>query len=307
MTQAGMDSNLQPGRAWPGPANTCGFPPQFLASGRYWAEWAHWTAWQDLPEGSGQCLPEFLLLSILTRESLVPTTEEMTHKPQSPAARVTAEQGHPLAGPWREAEVYGCVRCLQQKHLFLELLSGCWTKFPLKLKSTHPSAWWQLSQRPREQRLGQVEWGRAERWWQIKPRVGWSCGHSSTGKAAVLLTRNSLNIFLMLKIDSESSPCGSLEQELDIVSMRMQVQSLASHRGLRIQHWCKLQHRPAVSALIWPLTWEIPYASGATIKRKKKGSVCECIYMINFTKIYNVNYTFKTFYIENNIISWKLS
>ena len=30
-----------------------------------------------------------------------------------------------------------------------------------------------------------------------------------------------------------------------------------------------LWHRPAVAVLIWPLAWELPYAAGAAIKKKK--------------------------------------
>ena len=82
--------------------------------------------------------------------------------------------------------------------------------------------------------------------------------------------------------------------------MRIQVQSLASFSGLRIQRCCKRQHRswmqlrssiavagvgprlgldpvllwlwyrPASAAPIWPLAWELPYAAGVTIKRRKK-------------------------------------
>ena len=62
------------------------------------------------------------------------------------------------------------------------------------------------------------------------------------------------------------------------VPMRMQVQSLVSLSGLRIQHyselWCRSQtqldlallwlwRRPAAVALIQPLAWEPPYVAGA--------------------------------------------
>jgi len=70
--------------------------------------------------------------------------------------------------------------------------------------------------------------------------------------------------------------------------MTLQVQSLALLSGLRIRHccelWCRcrhglnppllwLWHRPAAIALIWPLAWEPPYATGAAqemAKRPKK-------------------------------------
>ena len=69
-----------------------------------------------------------------------------------------------------------------------------------------------------------------------------------------------------------------------VVSVRMQVQSLALLSGLRIQHchkrlrlqmqlgssiaiamlWC------AATAPIQPLAWEIPCATGETVRRKEK-------------------------------------
>ena len=70
-----------------------------------------------------------------------------------------------------------------------------------------------------------------------------------------------------------------------LVSMRIRVQFLASLSGLRIWRCCKLWHRlqmwlrygvlrlwqkPAVAALIRLPPWELPYATGAAIKKKKK-------------------------------------
>ena len=68
--------------------------------------------------------------------------------------------------------------------------------------------------------------------------------------------------------------------------MRIQVRSLASLSGLRIQHchelWgvyhrCSLDlallwlwHRPAAIAPIQPLAWEHPYAMGMALKRQKE-------------------------------------
>ena len=45
-----------------------------------------------------------------------------------------------------------------------------------------------------------------------------------------------------------------------------------------------LWHRPAATALIWPLAWELPYASGAALKRKKKKMRKEVTYNINYGK-----------------------
>ena len=74
------------------------------------------------------------------------------------------------------------------------------------------------------------------------------------------------------------------QKRTQLVSMRMQVQSLASLSGLRIQHCpvscgvgcrCSLDlvavclwHRLAATALIRTLAWEIPYASGVALKSK---------------------------------------
>ena len=55
-----------------------------------------------------------------------------------------------------------------------------------------------------------------------------------------------------------------------LVSMRMQVRFLASLGGLTTQRCYKLWHRPAAAAPIPPLNWELPYAAGASLKRKKK-------------------------------------
>ena len=70
-----------------------------------------------------------------------------------------------------------------------------------------------------------------------------------------------------------------------LASMRMQVPSLASPGGLRIwrchELWCGsktgsdgellwLWGRLAAVALIGPLAWELPYATGAALKSIKK-------------------------------------
>ena len=61
--------------------------------------------------------------------------------------------------------------------------------------------------------------------------------------------------------------------------MKMQVCSLASLSGLRIQH-CHKQRSISDVALLWlwcrlaaaiqPLAWDFPYAAGVALKRKKK-------------------------------------
>ena len=68
-----------------------------------------------------------------------------------------------------------------------------------------------------------------------------------------------------------------------LVSMRMRVRALASLSGLRIQHCYELWYRghscgsdwallwlwcrPTTIALIRPLSWELPYAAGAAVKK----------------------------------------
>ena len=59
-------------------------------------------------------------------------------------------------------------------------------------------------------------------------------------------------------------------------TMRLQVPSLASLSGLRIQRchelWCRLQMRLGSGiavALIGPLAWEPPYAMGVALKKTK--------------------------------------
>jgi len=74
-----------------------------------------------------------------------------------------------------------------------------------------------------------------------------------------------------------SSCRGSVVNESD-GTMRLRVRSLASLSGLRIWHccelWCRLQtwlwYRLAATALIGPLAWEPPYATGAALEKAKR-------------------------------------
>ena len=78
-------------------------------------------------------------------------------------------------------------------------------------------------------------------------------------------------------------------KRIQLVTMRFQVQSLASLSGLRIWHcpelWCRsdsaqilssdpkwlwLWCRPAAAVPIRPLAWELSYAAGAVLKNKQK-------------------------------------
>ena len=52
-----------------------------------------------------------------------------------------------------------------------------------------------------------------------------------------------------------------------LASMRMQVRSLDSFSGLRIQRGCGCG--VAAAALIRPIAWEFPHATGVALKREK--------------------------------------
>ena len=66
-------------------------------------------------------------------------------------------------------------------------------------------------------------------------------------------------------------PIMARQKQIWLGSMRTQVRSLALFSGFRIQCCCELWcSRPAAAALIWSLAWELPYAPGAALKRKKK-------------------------------------
>ena len=74
------------------------------------------------------------------------------------------------------------------------------------------------------------------------------------------------------------------QKQIQLGTMRLQVQSLATISGLRIQHcrelWCShrrgsdsallwLWCRPAARAPIGALAWELPHAVTAALKRQK--------------------------------------
>ena len=86
------------------------------------------------------------------------------------------------------------------------------------------------------------------------------------------------------KANTQSSHCGSAVTNLTSI-LRMRVQSLASLSALRIwfwrELWCRSQMRLgsaflwlwgrlAATALIWPLAWGLPYATGVALKRKQQ-------------------------------------
>ena len=72
------------------------------------------------------------------------------------------------------------------------------------------------------------------------------------------------------KIKTGSSHCGSVGLRSRLVFIRMQVRSLASLSGLRIPALPQAVAQVADAALIQLLAWELPNATGAALKRKKK-------------------------------------
>ena len=59
------------------------------------------------------------------------------------------------------------------------------------------------------------------------------------------------------------------QKQIQLGTMRLRVQSLALHSGLRIRCCHELWRRLAATALIRPLVWEPPYAVGVALKRQK--------------------------------------
>lgn len=79
----------------------------------------------------GKMLPGLLLLSTLAGLTN-PLAKGTVHKAQGPPAVVPEGRGAPPCA-LREGS-HGCVRCLQQKHLFLRLLRAL-SEFPLELRA----------------------------------------------------------------------------------------------------------------------------------------------------------------------------
>ena len=59
-------------------------------------------------------------------------------------------------------------------------------------------------------------------------------------------------------------------KQIQLGTLRLRVQSLASHSGLRIWRCCELWCRGAAIAPIKPLAWELPYAACAALKQTNK-------------------------------------
>ena len=111
----------------------------------------------------------------------------------------------------------------------------------------------------------------------------WHCHYCGTG--LILGLGTSLCRGLGQKEINSGVPVVVQQIQIQLVSMRTQVPSLASLSGLRIWHWrelwCRFQTwldsallwllcRPAATALISPLAWELIYTTGVALKRPKK-------------------------------------
>ena len=75
---------------------------------------------------------------------------------------------------------------------------------------------------------------------------------------------------LGVKINYMGVPAVAQGKQIQLISMRMWVRSLASISRLRIWRCCELWCRPAAVAPILPLAWAPPYAAGAALKKIKK-------------------------------------
>ena len=64
-------------------------------------------------------------------------------------------------------------------------------------------------------------------------------------------------------------PIVAQRKRIQLGTMRLQVRSLASLRGLRIRHCPELWCGPAAVALIQPLAWEPPHMVVAALKGQK--------------------------------------
>ena len=63
------------------------------------------------------------------------------------------------------------------------------------------------------------------------------------------------------------------QKQIQLGTMKLQVRTLALLRGLRIWRCHELWCRPAATALIRPLVWELPFAVGSALKSKEKKSL----------------------------------
>ena len=59
-------------------------------------------------------------------------------------------------------------------------------------------------------------------------------------------------------------------ERIRLGTMRLRVRSLALLSGLRMRRCRELWCRPAATAPIQPLAWELPYAVGAALEKTKR-------------------------------------
>ena len=73
-----------------------------------------------------------------------------------------------------------------------------------------------------------------------------------------------------LLLGSEEVPVVAQQKQTRLVSMNMQVQSLALLSGSGIGRCCELRYRPSATAPIWALAWKSPYAPDVALKKQKQ-------------------------------------
>ena len=75
--------------------------------------------------------------------------------------------------------------------------------------------------------------------------------------------------FIKFKTVCWGVPIVAQWKQIQLGTVGLGVRSLASLSGLRIWRCRELWCRPAATALIRPLAWELPYAVGAALKKMK--------------------------------------
>ena len=91
--------------------------------------------------------------------------------------------------------------------------------------------------------------------------------------------------------------------------MRLWVRSLALLSGLRIQRGCEVWRRPAATAPIGPLAWELPDCAGIALektkgkKKKKKSKSVYCTLEFYIISYIDSTSTFKSVFLKNEAVA----
>ena len=87
------------------------------------------------------------------------------------------------------------------------------------------------------------------------------------------------------------------------VTAEVQVQSLAWHSGLKDPALPRQRHRSQSVAEVHPLAWELPYATSAAVKLKKKRKKERNKKTVSFTARDNISFAFSIFVAEAVVLS----